>query len=214
MPFWNDLVDGLERPLIQNGFVHLPEKPGLGMDEAFTGIHVTREKTNVFTDVQTRDAFAHQWAYFAKRYKGIRSEKLSFNLVNEPLNLNGPAEITKLTIAGKNADDARTEIATRFAQQYGEVARSAIDAIRKQDPDRLIVTDGLQGGNQIIPGLFDSHVYYAVDMPVGCYANNTSAIEAAIPKIPLRIDARTVRESPGEVLQEGPAIFMQRRRLL
>jgi len=44
-------------------------------------------------------------------------------------------------------------------------------------------------------------------MPVGCYANNTSAIEAAIPKIPLRIDARTVRESPGEVLQEGPAIF-------
>jgi endoglucanase len=128
------------------------------MDEAFTGIHVTREKTNVFTDVQTRDAFAHQWAYFAKRYKGIRSEKLSFNLVNEPLNLNGPAEITKLTIAGKNADDARTEIAARFAQQYGEVARSAIDAIRKQDPDRLIVTDGLQGGNQIIPGLFDSHV--------------------------------------------------------
>jgi L-alanine-DL-glutamate epimerase-like enolase superfamily enzyme len=31
VPFWNDLVDGLERPLIQNGFVHLPEKPGLGM---------------------------------------------------------------------------------------------------------------------------------------------------------------------------------------
>jgi endoglucanase len=128
------------------------------MDEAFTGIHVTREKTNIFTDIPTRDAFAHQWAYFAKRYKGIRSEKLSLNLVNEPLNLNGPAEITELTNAGKSADDAHTELAARFAQQYGEVARSAIDAIRKQDPDRLIVTDGFQARNEIIPGLFDSRV--------------------------------------------------------
>jgi gluconate/galactonate dehydratase len=29
VPFWNDLVDGLPKPLIQDGFVHLPEKPGL-----------------------------------------------------------------------------------------------------------------------------------------------------------------------------------------
>jgi endoglucanase len=143
------------------------------MDEAFTGIHVTREKTNIFTDIPTRDAFAHQWAYFAKRYKAIRSEKLSFNLVNEPLNLNGPAEITELTNAGKSADDAHTEVAARFAQQYGEVARLAIDAIRKQDPDRLIVTDGLQAGNAIIPGLFDSRVLQSchtyTPMPVTHY---------------------------------------------
>jgi aryl-phospho-beta-D-glucosidase BglC (GH1 family) len=79
------------------------------MDEAFTGIHVAREKTNIFTDIPTRDAFAHQWAYFAKRHKGVRLEKLSLNLVNEPLNLNGPAEITELTNAGKSADDAHTE---------------------------------------------------------------------------------------------------------
>jgi L-alanine-DL-glutamate epimerase-like enolase superfamily enzyme len=31
VPFWNDLVDGLERPLIQAGFIHLPERPGLGV---------------------------------------------------------------------------------------------------------------------------------------------------------------------------------------
>jgi aryl-phospho-beta-D-glucosidase BglC (GH1 family) len=40
--------------------------------------------------------------------------KLSFNLVNEPLNLNGPAEITELTNAGKSADDAHTEVAARL----------------------------------------------------------------------------------------------------
>ena len=31
VPFWNDLIDGLEQPLIQKGFVHLPERPGLGI---------------------------------------------------------------------------------------------------------------------------------------------------------------------------------------
>jgi gluconate/galactonate dehydratase len=31
VPFWNDLIDGLEEPLIQQGFIHLPERPGLGI---------------------------------------------------------------------------------------------------------------------------------------------------------------------------------------
>jgi L-alanine-DL-glutamate epimerase-like enolase superfamily enzyme len=29
-PFWNDLVDGLPKPIIQNGFIPVPESPGLG----------------------------------------------------------------------------------------------------------------------------------------------------------------------------------------
>jgi len=31
VPFWNDLVDGLPKPMIQNGFIEVPEKPGLGL---------------------------------------------------------------------------------------------------------------------------------------------------------------------------------------
>jgi gluconate/galactonate dehydratase len=31
VPFWNDLIDGLEQPVIQDGFIRLPEKPGLGV---------------------------------------------------------------------------------------------------------------------------------------------------------------------------------------
>jgi L-alanine-DL-glutamate epimerase-like enolase superfamily enzyme len=30
IPFWNDFVDGLPRPLIQNGYIAVPETPGLG----------------------------------------------------------------------------------------------------------------------------------------------------------------------------------------
>lgn len=29
--FWNDLIDGCPKPIIQNGFIQVPEKPGLGV---------------------------------------------------------------------------------------------------------------------------------------------------------------------------------------
>jgi L-alanine-DL-glutamate epimerase-like enolase superfamily enzyme len=31
VPFWNDLVDGLPKPIIQDGFIRIPDKPGLGV---------------------------------------------------------------------------------------------------------------------------------------------------------------------------------------
>jgi len=31
VPFWNDLVEGMPKPIIQNGFITLAEKPGLGV---------------------------------------------------------------------------------------------------------------------------------------------------------------------------------------
>jgi L-alanine-DL-glutamate epimerase-like enolase superfamily enzyme len=31
VPFWNDLIEGLPKPIIQDGFISIPEKPGLGM---------------------------------------------------------------------------------------------------------------------------------------------------------------------------------------
>lgn len=32
IPWWNDLAIGIDNPLIQNGFVKVPDKPGLGID--------------------------------------------------------------------------------------------------------------------------------------------------------------------------------------
>jgi L-alanine-DL-glutamate epimerase-like enolase superfamily enzyme len=31
VPFWNDLVEGMPKPLINRGFIALPKKPGLGV---------------------------------------------------------------------------------------------------------------------------------------------------------------------------------------
>ncbi len=32
VPFWNDFVDGPSKPIIQNGFIEVPDAPGLGID--------------------------------------------------------------------------------------------------------------------------------------------------------------------------------------
>jgi len=32
VPWWNELVTGLPNPVIQNGYVEVPEGPGLGID--------------------------------------------------------------------------------------------------------------------------------------------------------------------------------------
>ncbi len=31
VPYWNDLVDGVEKPIVNRGFIRVPEKPGLGI---------------------------------------------------------------------------------------------------------------------------------------------------------------------------------------
>lgn len=65
-------------------------------------------------------AACRHWRYFAKRYKGIPSSELSFDLVNEP--------------------------PVVAAATYAEVAKALIAAIREEDPGRLIVSDGIDVG--------------------------------------------------------------------
>ena len=59
---------------------------------------------------------------FARRYKGVPSSGLSFNLFNEP---------TDLTSA-----------------TYTAVVGKMLDAIRAGDPDRLVFCDGLSWGTK------------------------------------------------------------------
>ena len=123
--------------------ISLHRAPGFcvldGCDEKATGIHVLPEKTNLYSDQAALDAFVHQWVYFAGRYKGISNEKVSFNLVNEPL-------------------DPRGVPAHSGLKDYVRVARAAITAIREVDPKRLIVTDGYDGGATPIPELIDTGI--------------------------------------------------------
>lgn len=101
------------------------------------GYSVNRERPEPFDlwkDQAALDAFCLHWTTFARRYRGIPSAALSFDLVNEP-----PAPAP----GGMSRAD------------HERVIRAAVAAIRAVDPDRLIVADGLAWGNQPIPELAD-----------------------------------------------------------
>ncbi|MEM5947774.1 cellulase family glycosylhydrolase [Spirochaetia bacterium 38H-sp] len=98
------------------------------------------EKHNLWTDKEAQDAFVFYWETFAKRYKGISSEQLSFDLLNEP-----PEE-----------------------RQYGmtreihrKVIKRTIEAIRKIDKERRIVIDGIGGGHLAMPEMADLGVVHS-----------------------------------------------------
>lgn len=111
------------------------EKYGIHVNIAFhraPGFSVAKDRVEPFDlwrDKEALEAFILHWTTFARRYKGIPSSKVSFNLVNEPAQV-GPAE-------------------------HAAVMRPTVAAIREIDPDRLIILDGLNYGNVPMPDLGD-----------------------------------------------------------
>nr|AGA35556.1 Man5B [Caldanaerobius polysaccharolyticus]3W0K_A Chain A, Bifunctional endomannanase/endoglucanase [Caldanaerobius polysaccharolyticus]3W0K_B Chain B, Bifunctional endomannanase/endoglucanase [Caldanaerobius polysaccharolyticus] len=90
------------------------------------------ERDNLWLDKRAQDGFVYQWELFAKRYKGVSSKFLSFDLVNEPPNI-GQYGLTR--------------------ENHASLIIRTVEAIRKIDPDREIVIDGLGGGNIAMPEL-------------------------------------------------------------
>ena len=74
------------------------------------------------------DAAVHHWRVFAERYQDVPSDRLSFDLFNEPPWMQ---------------DQSR----------YVEIARALVGAIRETTPDRLIVADGADIGQTPVMGL-------------------------------------------------------------
>ncbi len=92
-------------------------------------VNLPEEPTDLWTHEPTQDACAHQWGAFAARYHGIPNAELSFNLFNEPKQI---------------GEDV-----------HNPVIEKMVEAIRAEDPDRLIIVDGLDLGWTPIWGLAD-----------------------------------------------------------
>jgi endoglucanase len=71
-------------------------------------------------------AACFHWAHFARRYKGVPSSQLSFDLINEPPKMRSYEGY--------------------FEERYAEVVRALVAAIRAEDPGRLIFADGIDIG--------------------------------------------------------------------
>jgi hypothetical protein len=78
------------------------------------------EPLNLWKDEEAQRLCIHHWTQFAKRYKGKPNRQLSFNLFNEPANVD--------------------------AESHRKVVERVVEAIRKEDADRLIVCDGRDWG--------------------------------------------------------------------
>ncbi len=96
-----------------------------------------KEPFNLWKDQAALDAFSWHWAMFAKRYKGIASKHVSFDLLNEP---------------------PRPEEGTMTRNDYERVVRKTTNAIRERDPQRLVIVDGVSWGNETCPELIDLNV--------------------------------------------------------
>ncbi|NLY02785.1 MAG: cellulase family glycosylhydrolase [Rhodopirellula sp.] len=93
------------------------------------------ESKSLWTDPEAQRVCAMHWAAFARRYRGIANERLSFNLFNEPAHVE--------------------------PEVYLEVVKKIAAAIRAEDPDRLIISDGLQWGRFPIPELAELKIAQA-----------------------------------------------------
>ncbi len=85
------------------------------------------ETTSLWTDVATQKVCAMHWATFARRYKRIPNSRLSFNLLNEPSGVD--------------------------AAGYAKVVGLLVKAIHDEDPNRLVIADGLDYGVTPCPEL-------------------------------------------------------------
>ncbi len=90
-----------------------------------------KEPYNLWKDKQALDDFCFHWQLFTERYKKITSDKLSFNLINEP--------------AGNENDFSRDD--------HERVIRETIKTIKSIDDSRLIIIDGINYGNIPCPEL-------------------------------------------------------------
>jgi endoglucanase len=116
--------------------LNLHRGPGYCINAGF------HEPFNLWKDKDAQDAFNFHWGMWAKRYQNISSEKLSFDLLNEPAYI-------------EDMNDQYAQKGPVPGDIYRKVAEGAAKAIRAASPDRLIVADGNSGGSNVIPELFD-----------------------------------------------------------
>jgi endoglucanase len=103
--------------------INLHRAPGYCVNPDFA------EPYSLWKDTAALEAFCLQWGMLARRYAGVPSSALSFNLLNEPSKV--------------SHDD------------HERVVRCAVAAVREADSRRRVVIDGVEWGNECCPELAD-----------------------------------------------------------
>ncbi len=134
-----DRIDQLVQMAIKHNLhvsMNLHRAPGYCINAGF------HEPYNLWRDQAALDAFCFHWNMWAKRYKNVSRDKISFDLVNEPS-------------LPDDMDDQHTQKRTVPGELYRKVAKAALEAIKKENGQRLVVADGNNVGTTVISEITD-----------------------------------------------------------
>ncbi len=135
-------VDRIDR-LVQLAHKHnlhvslnLHRAPGYCINAGFN------EPYNLWKDEAAQKAFYFHWNMWAARYRNVSSKKISFDLLNEPS-------------MREDMNDQLSKSSAVPGDLYRKVAQGALEAIRKENRQHLVIADGNNVGNQPIPEIAD-----------------------------------------------------------
>lgn len=119
--------------------LNLHRAPGYCVNAGF------HEPFNLWKDKEAQEAFYFHWNMWAKRYKNVSPDKISFDLVNEPS-------------MREDMNDQHSKRNAVPGEIYRMVAENAAEAIWKENPDFLVIADGNNVGRDVIPEITDLNI--------------------------------------------------------
>ncbi len=114
--------------------LNLHRAPGYCINAGF------HEPYNLWKDREAQEAFYWHWKMWAKRFKNVSRELISFDLLNEPA-----------LIADMN--DQHSSKTMLPGTLYAGVVEKAANAIWEENQDHLVIADGNQVGTRVVPEL-------------------------------------------------------------
>ncbi len=135
-------VDNLVEMANRHGLhasLNLHRAPGFCVNAGF------HEPYNLWEDEEAMDDFCYHWKFWAKRYKGLSRDQISFDLLNEPC-------------VREDMNDQHSRRGPIPGAKYREMVLRAEKVIPKANPDHLIVADGNNVGRDVIPEITDLDV--------------------------------------------------------
>ncbi|HZY79734.1 MAG TPA: cellulase family glycosylhydrolase [Cyclobacteriaceae bacterium] len=137
-----DKIDALVRLAMKYKMhvsLNLHRAPGYCINAGFN------EPFNLWKDQAAQDAFCFHWSMWSKLYRSESKDKISFDLLNEPS-------------MREDMNDQHSKHSTVPGELYRKIAIAASDAIRKQNKERIIIADGNNVGNSVIPEIVDLNI--------------------------------------------------------
>lgn len=131
--------------------LNLHRAPGFCVNAGFN------EPYNLWQDEQAMDDFCWHWNFWAKRYKNVSRDLISFDLLNEPC-------------VREDMNDQHSKRSAIPGDQYRKLAMRATEAIRSENANHLIIADGNNVGRDVIPEIKD------LDIGQSCRGYNPGVI--------------------------------------